>query len=130
MSEISCGRGRSMRSGGRAVAALGAALLTLGLWSGSVAAASSPYSRARTQWIQGAAAISARQGAYWTRAEKDLRQHLAPRGAQRRSYQRAIRELNTLRHLPETGVTTGQRSQASSAIASLDNFFDTPGLYD
>ena len=129
MSEISCGRGRSMRSGGRGFAALGAALLTLGLWSGSVAAASSPYSRARTQWIQGAAAISARQGAYWTRAENDLRQHLPPRGAQRRSYQRAIRALATLVALPETGDTAHQRLEAMNAVLTLDLFFRTPHAY-
>jgi len=118
-----------MRSGGRAVAALGAALLTLGLWSGSVTAASSPCSRARTQWIQGAAAISARQGAYWTRAENDIRQHLPPRGAQRRSYQRAIRALATLASLPETGDTAHQRAEAKEAVRMLDLFFRTPHLY-
>jgi hypothetical protein len=85
------------------------------------ASTGSGYAAAKAQWKAAPCRAAAVQGDYWQRAARDLaRRPRRPGSAQ------AIRELNTLAALPETGETAGQMHKFTANARALNRFFHTP----
>jgi hypothetical protein len=86
------------------------------------------YDAARVQWQDGATAISAEQGKFWSQAVADLTlgetTDSDPTG-----YVGAVTMLNQLIALPDAQQTPAQNAQFHADINGLNAFFKTPGLY-
>jgi hypothetical protein len=87
------------------------------------------YALARTQWQQGATAISADQGKYWLTAAADLTAGEVTDGGNTSGYLAAITALGELAALPDAQQTPAQNAAFHADIAALNTFFNTPGLY-
>lgn len=79
------------------------------------------FALAQEQWLLGANANSARQGAYWTRAKHDL--------AATHSYPTEVAQLAQLISLPDANQTPKQNKEYRQDVAALDSFFGTQHLY-
>jgi Domain of unknown function (DUF4232) len=84
---------------------------------------------ARQQWMSGASAISAQQGAYWAQAASLLTNAVNAGEMGTTGFAQAAAELTQLGALPDTGLTSAQRTQEVNLVTALDTFFNTPGLY-
>jgi hypothetical protein len=93
------------------------------------AASSADFASAKSEWEQGASAISADQGSYLDQAATDLGDAIAA-GGNTSGYQMAVQELQQLASLPETGDTAAQMAEAQNDIGNLNTFFGTSGLYE
>jgi hypothetical protein len=86
------------------------------------------YDAARVQWQDGATAISAEQGKFWSQAAADLTlgetTDSDPTG-----YVSAVTMLNQLISLPDAQQTPAQNAEFHADINGLNAFFKTPGLY-
>jgi hypothetical protein len=86
------------------------------------------YDAARVQWQDGATAISAEQGRFWSQAAADLTlgetTDSDPTG-----YVGAVTMLNQLIGLPDAQQTQAQNAEFHADINGLNAFFKTPGLY-
>jgi len=87
------------------------------------------YAKARTQWTQGASAISAQEGLYWSKAASDLQAGENTDSGDTSGYPKAIDELKNLAALPDAQQTPAQNAQYHTDIDDLNAFFGTPGLY-
>jgi hypothetical protein len=88
------------------------------------------FAAAKNQWVQGASASSADQGANWDQAATDLSNAAPSAGSQSASYMMAVQELQQLASLPETSETPTQMTEAQQDTSALNSFFGTPNLYD
>ena len=91
--------------------------------------ADSQFAAARQQWTSGATAISAQQGAYWTKAASLLTSAVNSGEPGTAGFAQAAQELTQLTALPDAGLTSAQRTQEINLVAALNTFFSTPGLY-
>jgi hypothetical protein len=97
--------------------------------TGGTISASAEYDVALELWKQGAAAISAIQGAYELEAG-DLLMNAEEAGVPGTSgFLTASAELGQLSSLPDADMNATQQSEFDSDVAALDTFFATPGLY-
>jgi hypothetical protein len=87
------------------------------------------YDRARTQWQQGATAISAEQGKFWLAAAADLTAGEVTDTGDTSGYLAAIKALTELAALPDAQQTPAQNAEFHADIKTLNTFFNTPGLY-
>jgi hypothetical protein len=93
-------------------------------------AASRPaYDAAKSQWKQGATAISADQGKYWTKAASQLTAGASTDGGDTSGYLAAAAALTELTSLPDAMQTPAQNATYHADIDALNAFFHTPGLY-
>lgn len=91
--------------------------------------AAAEYNEALLLWKQGAAAISAVQGAYQIEAG-DLLENAEEAGVSGTSgFLTAAAELGQLSSLPAAMLNSVQQSEFDTDVAGLDVFFATPGLY-
>jgi hypothetical protein len=86
------------------------------------------YNAARQQWQAAASAASYQQSGMWSQAAQDLENGKATDSGTS-GYTAAIAELHAMAALPETTATPTEKAEAQQDTASLDAFFDTPGLY-
>jgi hypothetical protein len=96
---------------------------------GEAAQAAGQFAAARQQWISGASAISAQQGAYWAQAASLLTSAVNAGEPGTAGFAQAAQELTQLGALPDAGLTPAQRTQEINLVAALNSFFNTPGLY-
>lgn len=96
---------------------------------GEAAQAAGQFAAARQQWISGAIAISAQQGAYWAQAASLLTSAVNAGEPGTAGFAQAAQELTQLGALPDAGLTSAQRTQEINLVAALNTFFNTPGLY-
>ena len=82
----------------------------------------SAFALAQAAWIQGAKAISAHQGLYWTQAVTDLK----TAGS---AYATEIAALKQLIALPDANQNPTQNAEYHHDINVLNGFFGTPSLY-
>lgn len=87
------------------------------------------YAKAAQEWRGGAAAISAKQGHYWSAAAGDLQAALAAKVPGTGGYTGAAQELGQLSKLPDAMQTPAQQKEDTALTASLNAFFGTNGLY-
>ena len=87
------------------------------------------YDKARTQWQQGATAISADQGKYWLGAAADLAAGKLTDTGDTSGYAAAIAALTELTTLPDAQQTPAQNAAYHADIKTLNTFFNTPNLY-
>ena len=96
--------------------------------SGTISAAAE-YDEALLLWKEGAAAISAVQGAYEIEAG-DLLENAEVAGVSGTTgFLTAAAELGQLSSLPAAMLNSVQQSEFNTDVADLDSFFSTPGLY-
>jgi hypothetical protein len=86
------------------------------------------YDAARVQWQDGATAISAEQGKFWSQAAADLTAGETT-DSDPTGYAAAVTMLNQLIALPDAQQTSAQNAQFHADINGLNTFFKTPGLY-
>jgi pyruvate/2-oxoglutarate dehydrogenase complex dihydrolipoamide acyltransferase (E2) component len=96
--------------------------------TGTTATTAADFASAKSQWEQGANAISADQGTFLDQAATDLSDAIAA-GGSTPGYQTAVQELQQLASLPETDDTAAQMSEAKNDITALNVFFGTSALY-
>lgn len=87
------------------------------------------YDQARSQWQQGASAISAEQGKFWLAAAADLTAGKLTDSGDTSGYVAAIKALTQLAALPDAQQTPAQNAEFHADITALNTFFNTPGLY-
>jgi Protein of unknown function (DUF4232) len=80
------------------------------------------FALAQTLWIAGARVSSAAEGAYWSKAEAELKVN----GSE---YSPEIAELKQLIALPDADQTPTQNAEYRHDVRALDAFFGTPRLY-
>jgi hypothetical protein len=84
---------------------------------------------ARKQWSAGDRAASAKQGAYWLSAAKELQAALTAAAPQTTGFAAAAQELQQLAKLPDAMLSAAQSKEALSLTMALNKFFGTNGLY-
>jgi Protein of unknown function (DUF4232) len=99
------------------------------LIAGGAAQGAVQFAAARAQWVAGASAISAEQGAYWAQAASLLTSAVNAGEPGTAGFAQAAQELTQLGALPDAGLTPAQRTQEINLVAALNTFFSTPGLY-
>lgn len=98
--------------------------------TGGTVSAAAEYAVALELWKQGAAAVSASQGAYELEAG-DLLMNAEEAGVPGTSgFLTASAELGQLASLPDANMNSTQQSEFDSDVSTLDSFFATPGLYN
>ena len=80
------------------------------------------YQNAKVYWQFAVTASDAEKSANWQIAATNLQGVTSP------NYRSAEADLKTLIALPDTGQSAAQLQAMSSAVADLDNFFQTPGV--
>lgn len=83
---------------------------------------SSAFANAQVQWIAGSKAPDYLMGAYWTKAENDLK---SAGGA----FATQVAQLKQLISLPDAMRTSAQNATWIHDVSALQTFFGTPGLY-
>jgi len=97
--------------------------------TGSGKPAGKGYDKARSQWQQGATAISAEMGKYWLTAAAALTAGEVTDTGDTSGYLAAVKALTELASLPDAQQTPAQNAAFHADIAALNTFFNTPGLY-
>jgi hypothetical protein len=85
--------------------------------------------QARQAWSAGAAAISAKEGSYWTAAAKDLGTAVAAKAPGTGGFSNAAHQLVQLAKLPDAMQTAAQAKEYAALTTTLNRFFGTNGLY-
>jgi hypothetical protein len=87
------------------------------------------FEAAKQAWEKGAAADSADQGIYWSRAESDLAQDTDSGESSGAGFRSAEHELQQLAALPDADQTLAESAGFKHDTRALDTFFATNGLY-
>jgi len=84
--------------------------------------------QAKAAWEEGAAAPSYLQGLAWNKAASALTAGVSV-GGNNGAYSSIAAELKTMITLPETSLTSTQKTELATDIKTIDAFFATPNLY-
>lgn len=90
---------------------------------------STGFEAAKQAWEKGAAADSADQGVYWSRAGSDLTKATGAGESGGAGFKSAEHELEQLAVLPDADQTQAESAAFQHDIRALNTFFGTSGLY-
>jgi len=97
--------------------------------AGQRPSSSTGFEAAKQAWEKGAAADSADQGTYWSRAESDLTQATDSGASGDAGFKSAEHELQQLAALPDADQTQAESAEFQHDTRALNTFFATSGLY-